>query len=218
MKNTLQIFCLTILISSFSFSQNKKHKDIKYFDESYKQISEKDFEFRKKKNHLLSVEGDSINHKILSPLGYQGTIENKEVLDSLLTSLTNKKIDSSKTIVIIYHPGKDECNSSGSATYSTIKIWFEELETKLFEITQTKPIYIYKDKEGTAEYDGILTWYKDPNRTIESLFFKYHYPCSSFVVISKNGDFKSYFGEITKEYIWSFAKSLTKKNKPLKKE
>ena len=213
MKNTLQLFCLTILFTSFSFSQNKEleNKDVKYFDENYKQISETEFEIRKKKKHLLSVEGDSIHHQILSSTGYQGTIENKKVLDSILSSLTNKKIDSSKTIVIIFHPGKDECNSSGSATAETRKIWFEELERKLFKITQTKPIYIYKEKEGTEKDDEILTWHKDPNRLIESLFFKYHYPCSSFVVISKTGEFKSYFGEITKEYIWSYAKSLQKK-------
>jgi hypothetical protein len=215
MKNMLQLFCLNILFTSFSFSQNNEleSKDIKYFDENYKQISETEFEIRKKKKQLLSVEGDSINHKILSPPGYQGTIENKEVLDSLLTSITNKKVDSSKTLVIIFHPGKDECNSSGSATYETRKIWFEELETKLFKITQTKPIYIYKDKDGIEKYNGLLTWHKDPDRIIESLFFKYHYPCSSFVVISKTGEFKSSFGEITKEYIWHFAKSLTKKVK-----
>jgi len=208
----LQLFCLTILFASFSYSQNKKleNKVIKYFDENYKQISETEFENRKSKKQLLSVEGDSTHHKILSPLGYQGTIENKEVLDSLLSSLINKKIDSLKTLVIIYYPGKDECNSSGTATYETRKIWFEELEKKLFKITQTKPIYIYKSKEGLEKYYGLLSWYKDPDGIIEKLFFKYHYPCSSFVVISKTGEFKSSFGEITKENIWSFAKSLTK--------
>lgn len=31
-------------------------------------------------------------------------------------------------MVIIYYPGKDPCNSSGSATKSYIRAWNEELE------------------------------------------------------------------------------------------
>ena len=213
MKKTLQIFCLTILISNFSNSQNQKIKndDIKYFDENYIPISKTEFENKKWKNSLLSIEGDSINHKMLSIRWNQGTLENKKILDSLLTSATNKKIDSSKTIVIIYYPGKDPCNSSGSATKGYRKAWFKKLEKKLYKITQTKPIYIYKDKDGIEKYDGIMTWYEDPNKTIESLFFKYHYPCNSFVVISEKGGFISYFGEFSKEYVWKAAKMLTDK-------
>ncbi len=56
-----------------------------------------------------------------------------------------------------------------------------------------------------------MTWYKDPYGTIERLFFKYHYPCSSFVVLSKEGEFISYFGEFSKEYVCKVAEILTKK-------
>jgi hypothetical protein len=45
----------------------------------------------------------------------------------------------------------------------------------------------------------------------ERLFFKYHYPCESFVVISKKGEFISYFGEYSKEYVWKVAKILAEK-------
>jgi hypothetical protein len=215
MKKILQIFITSsiIFITSFSFSQNQKidEKNIKYFDENYNLISKTEFENRKLKNSLLSIQGDSINHKILSARTYQGRLENKKILESLLSSTTNNKIDSSKTIVIIYYPGKDPCNLSGSATKSSRRAWNEELEKKLYKITQTKPIYIYKDKEGIEKYDGIMTWHKDPFGTIERLFFKYHYPCESFVVISKEGEFISYFGEYSKEYVWKVAEILTEK-------
>lgn len=109
-------------------------------------------------------------------------------------------MDSSKPLVIIYYPGKDPCNSSGSATKESRKIWFDQLEDRVNQIIQSKPIYIYKDENGLEKYDGILTWHKDPEGTIERLFFEHHYPCSSFEVISKEGDFISYFGEFGKDY------------------
>jgi hypothetical protein len=215
MKKSLRIFItsILILIASFSFSQNQKieNDNIKYFDENYNLISKTEYENRKWKNSLLNIQGDSINHKILTVRTYEGRLKNKKNLDSLLSSTISNKIDSSKTIVIIYYPGKDPCNSSGSATKSSKKTWFKELEKKLYKITQTKPIYIYKDKDGIEKYDEIMTWYKDPYGTIEKLFFKYHYPCSSFVVISKEGEFISYFGEFSKEYVWKAAEILTKK-------
>ena len=215
MKKSLRIFITTIviLIASFSFSQNHQIDSdaIKYFDENYNSISKSQYKKRQLKKRLLSIQGDSINHKILSERTYQGKLNNKKSLDSLLSSTISNKIDSSKTVVIIYYPGKDPCNSNGSATKSSRKAWNEELEKKLFKITQTKPIYIYKDLDGQEKYDGIMTWYKDPYGTIERLFFKYHYPCESFVVISKEGEFVSYFGEFSKEYVWKAAEIVTKK-------
>lgn len=216
MKKTLHILYITILISNLSFSQihQIEKNSIKYFDENYNQISQTEFNNKKERigiGRLLSIQGDSINHKILSIREKQGTIKNRKILDSLLTFATSNKIDSSKTIVIIYYPGKDCCNSSGSATKSWIKRWHKKLENKLFKITHTKPIYVYKDKEGIEKYDGIMTWYEDPDKTIENLFFKYHYPCRSFVVISEKGEYISYFGEFPKEFVWKTAKILTKK-------
>ena len=43
---------------------------------------------------------------------------------------------------------------------------------------------------------------------IEQLFFKHHYPCSSFVVISSKGDYISYFGEFPKEFVWEAVQIL----------
>ncbi len=45
---------------------------------------------------------------------------------------------------------------------------------------------------------------------IERLFFKYHYPCSSFVVISKNGDYISYFGEFGMKPVWEATQQMNK--------
>jgi len=131
----------------------------------------------------------------------------------LLSTTIGREIDPTKTITIIYYPGKDPCNSSGTATKNSRKIWYRELERKLRKITDTEPIYIYKDKEGIDKYPDTMDWYKDPYQIIEKLFFKYHYPCSSFVVISKTGEFSSYFGEVSKENVWEAAEKMTDNEK-----
>ncbi|WP_246085274.1 hypothetical protein [Paucihalobacter ruber] len=192
MKKTLRILILTTTISSFSFSQNKKidNDNFKYFDEHYNPISKTEFDNKQWKNKLLNIQGDSINHKILSAREHQGTLQNRRYLDSLLTISTNRKIDSTKPLVIVYYPGKDPCNSSGSATRRSKKSWYNQMEKGIHKISESNIIYVYKTEEGLyGKNDGFKEWIKDPEHTIEKLFFKRHYPCSSFVVISENNDF-----------------------------
>ena len=131
-------------------------------------------------------------------------------MELLLEKEINQKLDSNKPIVIVYYPGKDRCNSSGLATTESRKIWYKQLEDGIYEIAQTKPIYIYKDNDGLKKYDGVMNWHKDPEGTIERMFFEYHYPCSSFVVISKDGNYISYFGEFGKDYVWEATQLMNK--------
>lgn len=214
MKKTLQLFCLIILISNFSFSQNQNidNDSIKYFDENYNAISKAEYENRNWTNGMISLQGDSIHHRILSFRIIEGTIEKKEILDSVLASATNRKIDSSKPIVIFYYPGKDPCNSSGSATRKHFRRWYDKMEKGVNKIKESTIIYVYKDIDGLYDkYDGFKDWIKDPEEILERLFFNRHYLCSSFVVISEKGEFISYFGESLKENIWKAVKELTKK-------
>ena len=209
MKKIFRILIITIFTYSLSFSQNKNmdNDDFKYFDENYNPISKTEYDSRKWKNRLLSIQGDSINHKILSVREKQGALQNRKYLDSLLTLSSNRKIDSTKPLVILYYPGKDPCNSSGTATRRTKKSWYNKMEKEINKVRESNIIYIYKSKDGLI--DGFKEWIKDPEQTIERLFFKRHYPCSSFVVISGKGNFISYFGEFTKEYVWKAVEILT---------
>ncbi|WP_299207848.1 hypothetical protein [uncultured Dokdonia sp.] len=215
MNKSFQLFIIAILISSFSFSQNQEPNlnDIKYFDENYDPISKTEYEKRKWKNYtILSIQGDSINHKILSVRENQGTLLNRSYLDSLLTLASNRKIDSTKPLVIIYYPGKDPCNSSGTATRRTRKSWYNQMEKGINEITESNIVYVYKEIDGLfGRNDGFKEWIKDPKQTIERLFFKRHYPCSSFVVVSEKGEFISYFGEFAKEQMYKAVKIVTDK-------
>lgn len=209
MKKILLTILIGILIYSCS-SSKKVTERTRYFDEYNIEISKTKFNRIRSSNKILGIQGDSINHKRLTTREKRGKLTNRQLLSSLLEKEINQKIDSTKPIVIIYYPGKDPCNSSGTASKEYIKIWFDKLEEGIYQIAQTKPIYIYKDSDGLETYHGILTWHKDPENTIERLFFEYHYPCSSFVVISKNGDYISYFGEFGKGYVWEATEIMNK--------
>jgi hypothetical protein len=209
MKKVLLTLIFGILIYSCSSTKIENDKT-KYFDENNIEISKSKFNQIVSTNRLLDIPGDSANHKKLTLREKRGKITNRTLLKSLLEKEINQELDSNKPIVIVYYPGKDPCNSSGYATKESRKIWFGQLEDGINQVAQTKPIYIYKDNDGLEKYDGVLTWHKDPEGIIERLFFEYHYPCSSFVVISKNGDYISFFGEFGKKYIWEATKLMNK--------
>lgn len=210
MKKYLLLFIIGILIYSCSSTKIESNNKTKYFDENNIEISKSKFNKIRSTNKLLDIPGDSVNHKKLIVREKRGKITNRALLESLIEKEINQELDSDKPIVIIYYPGKDSCNSSGSSTKESRKIWLKQLEDGINQVAQTKPIYIYKDNDGLEKDNGILTWYKDPEGTIERLFFEYHYPCSSFVVISKNGDYISYFGEFSKEYVWEATQIMNK--------
>ena len=173
------------------------------------------------KNFLLSLTigiifiscttSKQINNNTKNQNQSSGIIKNRNILDSLLRAASNKKIDSSKPIVAIYYPGKDPCNSGGSATRKSRQERYNVMEKGINKISESNIIYIYKDSSGLyGRNDGFKDWYKDPEKTFEQLFFEQHYPCSSFVVISKNGRYISHFGEFSIELVWKVTKALKK--------
>ena len=199
MRKILTLIISGILINSCSSSQG----DFTYLDFNNNEISRSKFRQKRSTNQYLDIQIDSLNQKKLIERTKTGKLENFEAYRSLVSNKTSEKIDNTKPLVIIYHPGKDACNSSGSATKETLKNWYGTLEDGVQQLKANAPIYLYKEKEALEKYDGILNWHKDPDGLTEKLFFKYHYPCSSFVVISSDGEYVSYFGEFSKEHVWN---------------
>ncbi|TQD37652.1 hypothetical protein [Haloflavibacter putidus] len=207
MKKSLLIAILGILISSCATTNNYDNH-LQYFDENNQEISKAKFQRKRETRKFLAIPGDSVNQKKLTVREKRGKITNRTNLEALLEKEIGRGIAANKPIIIVYYPGKDRCNSSGSATKESRKKWFGELEEGTEQLVNTTPIYIYKDSEGLGKYDGVLTWHKDPQGMVENLFFEHHYPCNSFVVISKNGDYISYFGEFSKAYLWEAAEIM----------
>ena len=206
MRKILTLIISGILINSCSSSQG----DFTYLDINNNEISKSKFRQKRSTNQYLDIQIDSLNQKKLIERTKTGKLENFEAYRSLVSNKTSEKIDNTKPLVIIYHPGKDACNSSGSATKETLKNWHKTLEDGVQQLKANAPIYLYKEKEGLEKYDGVLNWHKDPDGLTEKLFFKYHYPCSSFVVISSDGEYISYFGEFSKEYVWNAINLISK--------
>jgi len=207
MKRILLPLIFGILISSCSSTKTRKDTT-RYFNENNVEISQLKFNQIRSTPEFLAIAGDSAHHKKLVVREKRGKITDRAFLESLLEKETNQEIDSNQPLVIIYYPGKDRCNSSSSATKESKRIWFKKLEEGVRQIAPTKPIYIYKDRKGLEIYHGVLTWHKDPEGTVESLFFPDHYACSSFVVISKSGEYISHFGEFVKESLWKATAQL----------
>lgn len=89
-----------------------------------------------------------MNQKKLVERTKTGKFENFEAYRTLVSNKTSEKLDDTKPLVIIYHPGKDACNSSGSATKETLKNWYKTLEDGVQQLNANAPIYLYKEKEG----------------------------------------------------------------------
>lgn len=220
MTETMKRFLFNLMVIALmgfahvTFAQNEtsypRNSEMRYFDENYQPISQEVFDQKKWDHGLLDLEGDSINHMILVHRVNRGTIEDRLALDSVLFLATKQEIDPHKPLVIIYYPGKDRCNSSGMATRKSTRRWYEILEKRTNNKAASNFVYLYKDSTGLyGRNDGYKSWHKDHRRIIENMFFKRHYPCYSFVVISEKGEYLSYFGGFPKDLIWEAVEALT---------
>lgn len=202
-------FLTITLIGLIIYSCSSSKQDYTYLDIDNQAISKSKFQRKSLTNKYLDIQIDSLNQQKLMERTKAGIIENIDVYQSLISNKSSEKLDFSKPIVIVYYPGKDTCNSNGSATKESLKNWYSTLEKGVIHLNANAPIYLYKEKTGIEKYEGVIDWHKDPNGQTEKLFFEHHYPCSSFVVISPNGEYVSYFNEFSKEYVWKAIKLVS---------
>lgn len=116
-----------------------------------------------------------------------------------------------KALIVIYYPGKDECNSTGLGNNaSTFQKEHQTLLKWAEKFGASEPVYIYSDPSGLEKYGGLIPWQQDPDRIFQNQFFKYPYPCGSFVVIHPNGSFRGILGEYPLSQINVALKKLSK--------
>ncbi|MNK49625.1 hypothetical protein D3C87_684830 [compost metagenome] len=198
-------YALLLLVTSFSLCLYAQKS--KYFDVNHQEISKATFDKKRATNAVLDIPGDSLHHHLLISREEKGKINDRTQLLSILERALNRKIDTVKPIVIIYYPGEDACNSTSNpqlmiAANNTLK-------KDLYKQVKTAPLYVYKTATGIDKFGKAINWIKDPEQIVEKHFFKHHYPCGSFVVISKSGDYISYFGEYSNSYLIQIAKKLS---------
>ena len=189
----------------------KNVKRLIYFDTENKMIKRSLFKKRLSKHAFFQIPGDSLHHRKLIERQYHGQLTNYDNFIHLLQTDLGITVDTSKPLIIIYYPGKDRCNSSSYATKESRKLWHSQMIEGLSQLKVPKPIYIYHKDTKIERKFNFLNWYKDPQGIVERLFFPYHFPCGSFVGVSKNGRYFSVYGEYGKAAVWKTAKYLLEK-------
>ncbi len=180
-----------------------------YYDANDNEISKKVFDEQLLKKGFFGVTNDTLNkHKIMFTCDRRenGTLGDAPNLFKVLTEKLHLPLDYNKPLIIYYYPGKDPCNSSGTATRQSEMEWQEQLDKKIKKIAKVNTLYVYKNARGIRTIND-FDWKKDPNGLIENLFFNYHYPCSSFVVINKD-KYCAFFGEYSHENVVNTLKNV----------
>ena len=99
-------------------------------------------------------------------------------------------------LVVIFYPGKDECNSARSTSDpKTLKSDNLAVLKYVKKHDAAAPVYLYQQPHGLEKYEGIQEWIPDPEGVFSQNFFSFPYPCRSFVVISPRGNYRAILGE-----------------------
>ena len=99
-------------------------------------------------------------------------------------------------LVVIFYPGKDECNSARSTSDpKTLKSDQLAVLKYVKKHGAAPPVYLYQQPHGLEKYEGIQVWIPDPEGVFSQNFFSFPYPCRSFVVISPKGNYRAILGE-----------------------
>ena len=202
------IFFLSFIICGWTHGQVANEKTI-FLDGNDKQVTEE--AFNKIQMEFIAI-NDSLNiHKAVTNRKESGKLSNYNKIKEYLSKIV--KLDSTKYLVIIFHPGKDEFNSGGSQDLSFIKKKNDDLKQMIAKKGDAELIYIYKSPNGLEKQKTIIDWHQDPDKIIEHTFFKFHYPGSSYTVISPDGSYSSYFGEFSKDFVINTLTEIKKKKK-----
>ena len=103
---------------------------------------------------------------------------------------------SGQPLVVIFYPGKDECNSARSTSDpKTLKSDHLAVLKYVKKHGAAAPVYLYHQPHGLEKYEGIQEWIPDPEGVFSQHFFSFPYPCRSFVVISPKGNYRVILGE-----------------------
>lgn len=202
MKNIFNLLFFCVGICS---AQNKVEN---YYDDQFQETSKDAF------NLLLKKDGFRANQYDLEDetayILYQTKTRGKLTEDEFKNiKLYLNKMNALKDglIVLVFYPGKDNCN--GTDRESTWTIFDKDYQKELKKLNIENSFWLFKDDEGLKYYHPKkINWTKDNERLVEKTFFKMHYPCFSSVVINENGNYISNLGEFGKQDILNDIKEL----------
>ncbi len=164
-----------------------------YFNELGKRITYADYEQKILSGPYFGVPGEKPGDQKLvhrMPTG----LTNARMFYEKLGMLSD--FQAGRPLVVIFYPGKDECNSAESTSDPKLLRTNHEAVLKYAKKFGTAPpVYLYQQAHGLEKYVGIHTWIHDPEGVFATHFFQFPYPCKSFVVISPKGNYRAILGE-----------------------
>lgn len=185
-KHFICLIGIILVALSYSFAQTG------YKDELGREISREYFEKQILEQAYFGIP-DGEGGKMLVHRMPVGLLDDPEIF--FQKTGNEQAFREGKMLLVIFYPGKDECNSSGQGNnadsfqkeHKTLLKWAEKH-------LATEPVYLYANPSGLEKYQGKISYKPDPDSLFQKQFFKYPYPCGSFVVIHPNGTFRGILG------------------------
>ncbi|MDF2158499.1 hypothetical protein [Algoriphagus sp. CAU 1675] len=204
MKFPILFFFLVISVTG-AYSQTV------YKDELGRVIGREAFEKKIIEGPYFGVPGENPGEKIIVYRMPFGKVDPEIFYEK--TGMQSALVNG-KSLVVIFYPGKDECNSTGQHIKpSFLKKSHQSLLKWTEKRNAVEPVYLFKNPHGLEKYKGIMEWQEDPEGIFEKEFFKYPYPCRSFVVIHPSGEYRAILGEFPDSQIDVALKILNKSSK-----
>jgi hypothetical protein len=164
-----------------------------YFNESGKRIVYSEYEDKILNGPYFGVPGEKDGDMKLVHRMPVGLVDAKTIYQKLGLEA---EFTAGKPLIVIYYPGKDECNSTGPGNSTDYLAKNVKTVARYAEKHDAlPPLYVYKNPHGLEKYRGIQEWSADPDGLFEKQFFPFPYPCGSFVVISPNGNYRGILGD-----------------------
>lgn len=207
-----KFFFVACLLTTSGFSQSIT--DI-YLDENGQKISKQEFKAHSENNvGYFYLEGISDNGKVffMEKRLTTGRVS-LQVVNDLRTHLQNishSEINKNNILVVNYYPGPDLCNQSGDLPRLNSRI--KSYQRKINRQKNVSQFFIYKTDDGLGIKKEDLTWYPDENNLWQTHFFKYHYPCFSFVIVRPDGHFYLKKGEYHTRQVFKGLRELNQIN------
>ena len=198
MRNYIYLSALLLCLSFALEAQKNEHLYLDLNGQPVSKAAQRAI-FDQDRGNIISVAIDGVDwieHRLVPrwEKGQLSEAQNKALRNYLEKQRTSPLPDQYQAVIIFY-PGKDDNNSSGTATQDSYARMYDKFEKKLSRLKTAFPFYIYKDKKGLKRQSKNRDWREDTGQLIEQTFFKYHYPGGSYVVVDEKGNFNAYYGE-----------------------
>ncbi|MBK7810076.1 MAG: hypothetical protein IPO62_01200 [Saprospiraceae bacterium] len=192
MKNLILILFLLFEINVVA------QKKIIYINDILEVITRQQFKARLTNyDYCISFDLDTLIVNVRVTRIREGKISEKylQEIKNNITLTTGSPISDEVKLVLNFYPGIDKCNTASETNDLQLIERYLKYSEEIKKIQNVKQFFVYKSIEGTESYGPHIKWIPDVNQTIEKLFFKIPFPCESYVIIDKDGNYYCYKGE-----------------------